>query len=288
MPPRNIPPINKSEAIATTRLIKVDAAQNNNKFWCAWLLPDGQLFVEYGRVGANPTPYLYPTTSIPEGQAKLNKLVAGKTKDGYAHAVVEQDGSDEAIDWNQFGEAGVSIIKDIDRALQIERLIKPLIQVRFDREKGTWESPLGRISPQTLVQARQVLRQVSRAIGWSRTRPPAPANPQAFASAAEEYLKIIQIPAGMKLDLQDLLGTSDRIQRQESALKKLEEGLGIIARIRQDIQDLAQTLNADNRSAWVHWGEESGVDGGLRVTVDGDDYEDEEEGSDRTRFISWS
>ena len=40
------------QAIVRSDLICVNVMENHNKFWSAWVLENGDLFVEYGRVGS--------------------------------------------------------------------------------------------------------------------------------------------------------------------------------------------------------------------------------------------
>ena len=99
-----------------------------------------------------------------------------------------------------------------------------------------------------------------------------------FVTAAEDYLKIIQIPTGMKLDVQQLLLSTAKIRKQREVLVLLSEGLELIASTRKEILELALTLKADDRSAWMHWGE-------VDTTDEGELYSFEDE---RSKYISWS
>jgi len=50
MPKMSNETIDKSQSLKSVRLIKVDGTQNNNKYWCCWLMPDGKLYAEFGRL----------------------------------------------------------------------------------------------------------------------------------------------------------------------------------------------------------------------------------------------
>ena len=63
--------IDKSLAITHKSLIKVDPQTNANKFWQAWLMPDGNLYVEYGRVNYSARSHVYPCNSVTVAEQKL-------------------------------------------------------------------------------------------------------------------------------------------------------------------------------------------------------------------------
>jgi predicted DNA-binding WGR domain protein len=271
MPKMNNETIDKSQSLKSVRLIKVDGTQNNNKYWCCWLMPDGKLYAEFGRlrVGGKPNTYVYNTQSVPEAEAKLSSLIKSKLKDNYTYASVEED-AEEPINWSVLGENALIIEQAIERLKEIEQQVKPHAQVKFDSVKGAFVTHLGKISLTTIEKARRALSYVEGNLRSPHKRD--------FVTAAEDYLKIIQIPTGMKLDVQQLLGSTAKIRKQREVLVLLSEGLELIASTRKEILELALTLKADDRSAWMHWGEVDTTDEGELKS-----FEDE-----RSKYISWS
>jgi hypothetical protein len=64
----------KSTALESVNLICVNTHSNANKFWSAWVLPSGDLYVEYGRQGYSPKPHFYNSPSIDASRNKLRSL----------------------------------------------------------------------------------------------------------------------------------------------------------------------------------------------------------------------
>ena len=74
------------QAITRSHLICVDVMENHNKFWSAWVLENGDLFVEYGRVGSTAQSKLHAIGNINAATNKLNTLVKQKRAKGYQAA----------------------------------------------------------------------------------------------------------------------------------------------------------------------------------------------------------
>jgi predicted DNA-binding WGR domain protein len=79
-----------SQAIESVRLICVDTARNSNKQWIGWVMPNGDLYAEYGRVGYAQKPHVYPCRSVRAAQSKLNRLILEKRGKGYQQVAVEE------------------------------------------------------------------------------------------------------------------------------------------------------------------------------------------------------
>lgn len=273
--------LDKTKAIKTVKLINVNGQANANKYWCCWMMPDWDLYVEYGRVGAKkPGTHTYPTNSQNEAVAKLNSLIRDKAKKGYVEASTVQE-AEEELDWNALGINASEIQKSVERLTEIGRQVKPHSQITFNRSKGRFESPLGIIATTTIDKAQLVLRRVERSLSDTHS-------PQ-FSEAAEDYLKIIQIPTGMKLDVVKLLGNRIKIREQKQVLHLLCEGIKLIAATRQQILELAAELEGSGRSSWMRWGEggELHTDGSGEVDTTDDEDSSSMDG-DRSRFMSWS
>ncbi len=264
--------VDKSQSLKTVKLINVNGANNNNKYWCCWMLPNWDLYAEYGRVGAKtPLTHTYPNSSQREAEAKLNSLMRDKFKKGYVEASIEDEG-EEKLDWNVLGSNAATIEQAIERLDSIGKQIFSRSQINFNKGKGRFESSLGIVSAATIEKARSALSNVERAIRNTQS--------SQFTEAAENYLKIVQVPTGMKLNLVELLGNRTKIRQQKQVLDLLSEGIKLIASTRQQILDLAAELEGNGRSSWMRWGEAETTD---TSHEDSTNLEGE-----RSRFISWS
>ncbi len=237
-------------------------------------MPDGKLYAEYGRVrvGGKPNTYVYATQSVAEAEAKLSSLIKSKLKGNYTYAVVEEDTS-EPINWSELGEDASSLEKDIRRLKEIEEQIKPYAQIKFDGAKGAFVTPIGKISLTTIEKAHRALSCVEGNLRNSHEKD--------FFKAAEDYLKIIQVPTGIKLDLKQLLGSTAKIRKQREILVLVSEGVELIASIREEILKILSSRAVNERSMWIHWGE-------LICTSSDTASQSELQIDERARYISWS
>jgi predicted DNA-binding WGR domain protein len=257
--------IDRNQAIRTEKLINVNGLANNNKYWICSLMPNGNLEVEYGRIGAkNARTHTYQTTSQREGETKLESLIKEKLKKGYIHAYVEEENKSE-LDWKALEEKNPEVKEHIERLNLIGEQIRSHSQISFNKAKGVFESNLGVISEKTIEKARLVLAGVERNL-----------NKRGFSEAAEEYLRIIQIPIGAKLNLEEVLGNRRKIRQQELVLDFLTEGTKRIGVLREIILK-ATELDSNKRSAWIKWGDTE--------TTEKDCPELE---GKRSQFICWS
>lgn len=259
----------KSKAIKSVKLINVNGENNNNKYWCAWVMQSWNLYVEYGRVGSrNPGTHIYPTRSQAEAEGKLNSLIREKSKKGYVEACIEEE-SETELEWNLLGANHSEIQKSIERLTSIGEQVRPHSQISFNKTKGQFESNLGAISTTTIQKAKAALSKVEQNLR----------NPRSFqfTQAAEEYLKIIQIPTGMKLRVAELLGSREKISQQKLVLDLLSEGIKTILSTRETILAATAELENNDRSIWMNWGKIETTEEETTIVVD-----------ERSRFMSWS
>jgi hypothetical protein len=79
-----------------------------------------------------------------------------------------------------------------------------------------------------------------------------------FKTAVLEYIKIVPIPVGRKLDTIELLGTQNKVVQQFQVLETLEWGLQEVQSIRQLIQTALKSQiqsERSERSNWMVWGD---------------------------------
>ena len=63
------------QAITQSHLICVDVMENHNKFWSAWVLENGNLVVEYGRVGHTAQSKLHAIGNVNDATLVQDKRV---------------------------------------------------------------------------------------------------------------------------------------------------------------------------------------------------------------------
>ncbi|MCC5664887.1 WGR domain-containing protein [Nostoc sp. CHAB 5784] len=97
-------------------LVFVDAIRNSNKFWSA-KVEDGNLTVQWGRVGYQAQTKVHQLVSYQRAVSKFNNLVAEKKAKGYSESQPEIDASRS--------------VADIRRAIQLLNIIRPCIANRI-------------------------------------------------------------------------------------------------------------------------------------------------------------
>jgi predicted DNA-binding WGR domain protein len=93
-------------------LVFVDAIQNSNKFWSA-IVEDGNLTVQWGRVGYQAQTKVHTLGNHLRAVAKFHNLVAEKKAKGYSESQPEI--------------AASRSVADIKRAIQLLNIIRPCI-----------------------------------------------------------------------------------------------------------------------------------------------------------------
>ncbi|GEM_PF-987782 len=241
--------IDKSLAITHKSLIKVDPQTNANKFWQAWLMPDGNLYVEYGRVNYSARSHVYPCSSVTVAEQKLAYLLSSKLSKGYQEAIVESNNLQQ-LDWSYFGDNAKTFQEKLAQITSLADKIADHTSLNFDAIQGVFTSQLGIISPQTIRQAIPALQQVSLHL----------ANPQSrqFNHAVADYLTLIPLTVGMKLDARSLLGNPEKIATQRRVLSQLEKALDLISQLRQEMLNEAvkspKNSTELDRAWWISWG----------------------------------
>ena len=97
-------------------LVFVDAIQNSNKFWSA-KVEDGNLTVQWGRVGYQAQTKVHTLANHQRAVSKFNNLVAEKKGKGYRESQPEIDASRS--------------VADIRRAIQLLNIIRPCVASRI-------------------------------------------------------------------------------------------------------------------------------------------------------------
>jgi predicted DNA-binding WGR domain protein len=246
-----------SQAVRTASLICVDAAHNSNKQWLAWVMPTGELYVEYGRVGYTQKPHVYPCGSVNAAQTKLVQLVSEKRRKGYQEALVEDAIAEQLdFDWMEASEAR-AIRGRLTRLQEHTANMGQYVNVVFDMNQGMFRTQMGAILRVGIAQGRQALQQIEACLNQGDGR----SQPQ-FIAAVEQYLSVIPMKVGMSLEPHRLLGQVEQVRSQLAILRELEWGLAEVEEIREVIrQSLVKggNIGSDERARWLSWGSAQNV-----------------------------
>ena len=230
--------MNLEQAIARSHLICVDVMENHNKFWSAWVLENGDLFVEYGRVGSTAQSKLHAIGNVNAATTKMNALVKQKRAKGYqAIAIADSKSLDYSLLTN-----GSAIQEEIEDIQQQWKRMEPFSLIRFHPESGQFRSLSGGLSADVVTIARSLLETVET--HYRR-------GDDEFIPAVEAYIRVIPMRSTAKLNAHDLLGSRLKLSQQTELLDTLERCLSQVDRLRELIQS---TLSGNDRSAWLSWG----------------------------------
>ena len=226
------------QAIAQSHLICVDVIENHNKFWSAWVLENGDLWVKYGRVGHTAQSKLHAIGNVNATTQKLNTLVKQKQAKGYQVAAIANS---KYLDYSLLTN-GSAIQDEIEDIQQQWKRMEPFSLIRFHPELGQFRSLSGGLSADAVTIARSLLERIQT--HYRR-------GDDEFIPAVEAYIRVIPMRSTAKLNAHDLLGSRLKLSQQAELLDTLDRCLSQVDRIRALIQS---TLNGNDRSAWLSWG----------------------------------
>jgi predicted DNA-binding WGR domain protein len=244
-------------SITKFHLICVDVTENHNKFWSAWVLENGDLFVEYGRVGSTAQSKRHAIGNINAATQKMNTLVKQKQSKGYQAILIADS---KSLDYSLLPNGDV-IREEIESIQQQWNQMESFSLIRFHPDIGQFRSLSGSLSADVVSIARSLLNQVQ--IHYRR-------GDDEFIAAVETYIRVIPMRSAAKLNAHDLLGSRLKLSQQTELLDTLERCLSQVDQIRDLIQS---TLSGGDRSAWLSWGTVSDaistefVDGGRSIAI---------------------
>ena len=226
------------QAIAQSHLICVDVTENHNKFWSACVLENGNLVVEYGRVGSNAQTKLHAIGNVNTATHKLNTLVKQKRAKGYQVAAISDS---KSLDYSLLTN-GSAIQDEIEDIQQQWKRMEPFSLIRFHPESGQFRSLSSSLSVDVVTIARSLLERIQT--HYRR-------GDDEFIPAVEAYIRVIPMRSTAKLNVHDLLGSRLKLSQQIELLNTLDRCLSQVDRLRGLIQS---TLSGGDRSAWLSWG----------------------------------
>ena len=218
-----------------------DPAENSNKVWIGKAFADGTYEVRFGRVRENQMGMMGKPKKLSSGAAalaELERVANRKIKEGYRPTAVlgsEQTGVIVASAKPQeLGKLAVEQIAGAAQDATTAELIKYLADVnihnithatsiRYDASNATFSTPLGVLTPDAIVEARQLLTRIERA------------NSQSLASSfrddlIREYFRLVPADFGARIPAsRELLSTGDKIVKQMNILDALDSALKMTA-----------------------------------------------------------
>jgi predicted DNA-binding WGR domain protein len=212
------------------RLICVDPLGNNNKFWHADIYTDGRVFAHWGRIGGKGD---QGWTTKAKARSKIrtkqnrpkNKYVPQKTVEGstpaYTSTVKNQDL--HAIAKSQIKTGSPALFKLVDRLIAANiHKITSSTQIQYNANTGTFSTPLGIVTQEGILEARDLLFKITTAKNSSLR----------FYTLGGQYLQIIPQKVGQQVKkfLDENFTDQESIDKQNDILDSLEISLKTIAK----------------------------------------------------------
>jgi poly [ADP-ribose] polymerase len=209
-----------AEVVKTVRLIMCDVDANNNKFWTGTLYDNDDVYVEWGRVGKAAQSKMHKG----EGAGFLDKKEREKLNKGYTPlktvAVAPGSKSTVLVEQRDLKAIAREQIKTKNPLLDklVERLVQANVhqitsstQIQFDASTGLFTTPLGIVTKDGILEAREILATIKKAKNLSDVK-----------TDIANYLRIIPQDIGMKFKVESIFGSSDLIVKQSDLLDSLE------------------------------------------------------------------
>ena len=224
-----------SSTLDTCTLIYVEVGENSNKVWRGSLKNDGTFIAEWGRVGSNLQCKYHCLGSIALAKAKFERTKRQKLRKGYTEAQVvsSKDKQTKVITPEEL-EAIANKQIDCGRDPRSKELIRYLVKsnihqitsqtdIIYNTATGGFSTPLGKIMPGAIVEARKYLIQIASTSKSNRYK---------LRHLVSKYLRLIPQALGNKLDESQFCELPE-IQRQYEILNALEAAVNINTRSQQ-------------------------------------------------------
>ena len=220
-----------ANVVETTKLIFSDAANNNNKFWFAFIRDDGSVLVQWGRVGFAGDEQVKDFGSVDGARS----FVAGKRREkerkGYTQLNVVESGAKvqvSAVSGKSLEDTAAEEIGGADK--RIVALVKFITKqnihnitssttMTYNNATGLFQTPLGVVTQGNIDLARVLLGDMSIFVdkgdfGASK-----------FLGQVSDYLRLIPQNVGMKIRPEVLYPDLNAIQKQNAILDSLQASL---------------------------------------------------------------
>ena len=207
-------------------LIYVEVDKNSNKVWRGSLRDDGTFIAEWGRVGDSLQNKHHCLGSVALARDKFERTKRQKLRKGYTQAELIDDAEQSVITPEELEAIAREQIKH-GRDPRSKELIRYLVksnihfftsqtQIVYDSARG-FSTPLGKVTPQAIAEARQYLFQIAAIPSSKRYK---------LRQLLDKYLRLIPQDLGRKID-ESQLSNTQQIQRQYEILNALEAAIAI-------------------------------------------------------------
>lgn len=204
-------------------LIKVSAAENNNKFYHVAVEPGGRVMKRWGRVGSNGQ-----TQYQMGGEYTFQSIVDKKMKDGYVPAeVITNTSHIEVQDHDKLSTVAKTVLVNSKHKgnVELDNLIDKLVAINSHEiletsgglikinTNGAITTPLGLVSSQSIINAEAILKDIEQEIKLHKD----------ISSSLESYLRVIPQKIPARRGWQDtFFKDDDSFQKQYDFLKQLK------------------------------------------------------------------
>lgn len=207
-----------------------DADVDHNKAWHGFLHDNGDVVVEWGRVGKK----MQSKTHHGAGAGKLATLKKQKLGKGYkpqrtVAGTINGQASGKALSGG--GDLRAKAIADIGGSADVKALVGDLVDanihtitgassITYNRATGSFETPLGLVTPDGIADARKLLDDIApftQTRDWDNRK---------YIRAVNEYMEIVPTDVGMKRGWhRTIFAPNDALAKQNDILDALDAAL---------------------------------------------------------------
>jgi len=219
--------------VKEVHLVCADVGANNNKYWNCWLHDDGKIETEFGRIGVTSTKEFIKETGEAKFDAKVAAKKRGKTGKGGERVSVYTEcrtvaagatitrpvasGSLNDIARKQIASTDPIVLTLVDRLVRENvHNITSHTNVSYNAASGTFQTPLGVVTPDAILEARQHLAEINKYVLQRAFSDPN------LIKQVNLYLRIVPQNVGMRLNLESLFPDNTAVQKQSDLLDGME------------------------------------------------------------------
>ena len=218
-----------SSTLDTCTLIYVEVAENSNKVWRGSVKNDGTFIAEWGRVGNSLQCKRHIMGSVALAKNKFERTKRQKIRKGYTQAqVLDPEIRQSTIITAEELEAIAAKQINYGRDPRSKELIRYLVKsnihqitsqtdITYNAATGGFTTPLGKIMPQAIANARNYLIQIAATRQSNRYK---------LRQLVSKYLRLIPQALSAKLDESQFCNLQE-IQRQYEILNALEAAVNV-------------------------------------------------------------
>lgn len=209
--------------IKSVKLILSDITNNNNKHWTGTVTDNYDVILEWGRVGDSTQKKVKPFDSQYSAENFLDSKVKEKKRKGYSELNTLSGTVTVNHDISNLSDiAKKQIVSDDETEKLIDRLSKANVHkilesttLTFSNDTGLFATPLGIVTNDSIIEARQTLNSMSSYVQNKNFE-----NPD-YITLLNKYLRLIPQKVGRKLQ-PTIYADLDAIKAQNDIIDSLE------------------------------------------------------------------